>query len=101
MTLRLTLGELVYPDEALADVAGAPSFFLILRSDVPEPLDGLEPLAGAALVDPLSGLLTLWGLAAGPLDSPLEAPVSDGLRMARGLDPEEAPVRSAAHGGSR
>jgi hypothetical protein len=59
MAFRPTLEGLLYPDEALADVAAPPSFFLILRSDVPEPLDGLEPLAGAALAEPLSGLLTL------------------------------------------
>jgi hypothetical protein len=53
-----TEGELLYPSTALGAVSALPSFFRILRSAEPEPLDGL-----AVLVEPLSGLLTVCGLA--------------------------------------
>jgi hypothetical protein len=87
LTFRVTLGELLYPAEAVPAVPPLGSFFRILRSDEPDPL---EVLAGAALA-PLSGLLTLRGLAAVALVVPWDLPGSEGFRMVRGPLAEEDP----------
>jgi hypothetical protein len=88
LTFLVTPGELLYPAEALAAVPPLSSFFLILRSVEPEPFEGLDVLAGAALA-PLSGLLTACGFADVPLVAPWDLPVSAGFRMARGLFADE------------
>jgi len=75
-----TDGELLYPLTALEAVSALPSFFRILPVAVPEPLDGL-----AVLVEPLSGLLTVCGLADFPAVWPWDLPAASGFRIVRGL----------------
>ena len=78
-----TVGELLYPStalEALEAVSALPSFFRILRSAEPDPLDGLDVLA-----EPLSGLLTVCGLAEVLAVWPWDLSVASGFRIVRGL----------------
>jgi hypothetical protein len=78
-----TDGELLYPPtalEALGAVSALPSFFRILGAAEPEPLDGLDVLA-----EPLSGLLTVCGLADVPAGRPWDLPAVSGFRIVRGL----------------
>jgi len=78
-----TDGELLYPFmalDALEAVSALPSFFRILPSPVPEPLAGPDDL-----VEPLSGLLTVCGLADVPAAWPWALPVASGFRIVRGL----------------
>ena len=73
-------GELLYPSTALGAASALPSFFRILGSAELEPLDGL-----AVLAEPLSGLLTVCGLADVPAVWPWDLPAASGFRIVRGL----------------
>lgn len=78
-----TAGELWYPLTALEAVPALGSFLRIFRS--PEALAGPDDLAGpAVLVEPLSGLLTVCGLADVPAVWPWDLPAASGFRIVRG-----------------
>ena len=81
-------GSLMYPAEAPEAVPGLSSFLRILRSVEPEVLAGAD-------FSPLSGLLTLCGLAAVPRAVPWDLPGSSGFRIARGpVEVDDPPIVS-------